>query len=225
MSELTPTTTTDVLEGRDEHRDFGWRGEDPPSTRYLHRKVVALAEPLDDRTRALDLGCGNGYLLARLAERGAGVLVGLDVAEDGVALARKRVPRARIERFLADETVLERLGEAPFDVVFSTEVVEHVFDPHAWARACFAALRPGGVLVCSTPYHGYLKNLVIGLVGGWDTHHQPLKVGGHIKFFSTKTLRSLLEQNGFEFDRSIGAGRVPGLWKSMIVRARRPDAS
>ena len=38
--------------------------------------------------------------------------------------------------------------EEPFDIVISTEVVEHLYSPREWARACFAALRPGGRFVC-----------------------------------------------------------------------------
>jgi 2-polyprenyl-3-methyl-5-hydroxy-6-metoxy-1,4-benzoquinol methylase len=68
----------------------------------------------------------------------------------------------------ADERVLENLNEPPFDHVISTETVEHLYDPQAFARGCFAATRPGGRFICSTPYHGYLKTLALALAGKWD---------------------------------------------------------
>ena len=203
-------------------RDFGWTDNAPHSVRYLHGRVLDACMPLDSTSRVLDLGCGNGHLLAMLREKGAGPLVGVDIAPDGVDRARKRCPDARIECVLAGTDLLQELREEAFDLVVSTEVVEHVFDPDAWAATCYAAVRTGGRLVCSTPYHAYAKNLALCLLNRWDRHHQPLKLGGHIKFFSTDTLASLLARHGFEDIRFSGAGRVPYLWKSMIATARRP---
>jgi hypothetical protein len=82
-------------------------------------------------------------------------------------------------------------------------------------------LKPGGYLVLSTPYHGYLKNLALSLTGKWDFHHSPLRDGGHIKFWSRKTLTELLETEGFHVTDFIGVGRIPYLWKSMVIVARK----
>ena len=71
----------------------------------------------------------------------------------------------------------------------------------------------------TTPHHGYLKNLAISLVNGWDRHADPLWDGGHIKLFSRKTITRLLEEGGFRATRFGGVGRVPRLWKSMVVVA------
>ena len=76
----------------------------------------------------------------------------------------------------------------------------------------------------STPYHGYLKNLMLSLFDHWDVHHTSLREGGHIKFWSKRTLLSLLENNGFKALSFYGVGRVPYLWKSMIVVAQKCDS-
>jgi 2-polyprenyl-6-hydroxyphenyl methylase/3-demethylubiquinone-9 3-methyltransferase len=72
----------------------------------------------------------------------------------------------------------------------------------------------------STPYHGYLKNLALALCDRWDHHHTALWHGGHIKFFSRATIGRLLSDNGFEVQGFRGVGRVPYLWKSMVVVGR-----
>ncbi|MBI4726237.1 hypothetical protein HY768_03260 [candidate division TA06 bacterium] len=74
----------------------------------------------------------------------------------------------------------------------------------------------------TTPYHGYWKNLAIALFNQWDFHHTVNWQGGHIKFFSPRTLRSLLEEAGFKNIEFKYAGRFPLLWKSMIAIARKP---
>jgi 2-polyprenyl-3-methyl-5-hydroxy-6-metoxy-1,4-benzoquinol methylase len=101
-------------------------------------------------------------------------------------------------------------------------VVEHLYAPREWARGCFAALKPGGHLICTTPYHGYFKNLVLSLLGRWDSHANPLWDGGHIKLWSRRTLSALLTEAGFTNLEFRGAGRVPGLWMTMVVKAEKP---
>jgi hypothetical protein len=102
--------------------------------------------------------------------------------------------------------------------VISLEVIEHCYYPRKLAKTCFDLLAPGGVLILSTPYHGYLKNLALGVFGQWDRHADPpLWDGGHIKLFSAATFTRLLTQTGF-FDISVyRAGRIPPLAKTMIA--------
>jgi 2-polyprenyl-3-methyl-5-hydroxy-6-metoxy-1,4-benzoquinol methylase len=183
--------------------------------------VLALSGELRAGTRVLDAGCGNGSTAAEYLKRGCAV-VGVDLSESGIDIARQAHPGGRFERVEVDEGLLARLGERPFDVVIGTEVIEHLYDPRAYARGCFAALRPGGRLVLTTPYHGYLKNLAISLLGRWDAHADPLWDGGHIKLWSKATLRRLLHEAGFVNLRFRGAGRVPWLWKTVAVAADRP---
>ena len=66
------------------------------------------------------------------------------------------------------ENLSERFGN--FDVVYSLEVIEHVFDPYEYIEQIYLLLEDRGICILSTPYHGYLKNLVISLLGKWDKH-------------------------------------------------------
>jgi 2-polyprenyl-3-methyl-5-hydroxy-6-metoxy-1,4-benzoquinol methylase len=182
-----------------------------------------MAGPIAPGARVLDIGCGGGYLAAKFAHLGAAV-VGVDPNVKRIAQARSRYPEIRFEPRGAEPDLLEQLGEAPFDIVVSTEVLEHLYTPQHLATGAFAALKPNGRFVLSTPYHGYLKNLLIALTGKSDDHHQPLYVGGHIKFFSRSTVFRLLNEAGFEQLAFQGSGRLPGLWKSMVVSGVRPRA-
>jgi len=48
--------------------------------------------------------------------------------------------------------------------------------------------------------------------------------GGHIKFWSRKTITQLLSENGFEVTEFSGVGRFPYLWKSMVIVAIKKGA-
>lgn len=203
--------------------EFGWKSAAPECTASF--VVPALrelgGELIRPGCRVLDVGCGNGYNAGQYLSWGCAV-VGVDASEEGIEIAKRTHPKAKFVKMLVDERVLSQLGEAPFDIVSSTEVVEHLYDPPAWARCCFFAIRPGGRLLVSCPYHGFLKNLLISLTNGWDKHFEAHRVGGHIKFFSPATLSKLLTEAGFVNIRVKGTGRAPWLWKSMVLSADKP---
>lgn len=187
---------------------------------YVLPAAFEMFPPRSVNLRVLDVGCGNGSVAREVAKRGCNV-VGIDISETGVAIARRQCPEARFEVMAADEKLLANLGEEPFDLVLSFEVIEHVYAIRSFLAACFAALRPGGTFICSTPYHGYAKNLLLSLSGGWDRHLTSAAEGEHIRFFSRRTLSLLLEQAGFCSFQFAGAGRFPYLWKSMVIAASK----
>ncbi len=147
------------------YQDYGFHSG---SASHMHRhflpKIFELAGDLPIGTRVLDVGCGNGFTSGEFMKHGC-TLVGVDLSESGIALARSAYPKGRFEVISAEDSLLEVLQEEPFDLVVSTEVIEHLYSPRAYIKSCFEALRPGGRFICTTPYHGYLKNLAISLVG------------------------------------------------------------
>jgi 2-polyprenyl-3-methyl-5-hydroxy-6-metoxy-1,4-benzoquinol methylase len=213
--------------------DYGWSEHIPHTEAYLLNPLQQLLRefaPLRYGSSAqqgpsvLDLGCGNGALAGQLQAWGYDV-VGVDPSASGIAEARRRLSSIPFHQAPADPLQLAQLHLPAFDAVVSTEVVEHVYSPRQWAAAAHAALKPGGVLVCSTPYHGYLKNLSLALSGKFDAHFTALWDGGHIKFWSRATLSRLLSESGFELLAFRGAGRWPWLWKSMLIAARKPHST
>lgn len=201
--------------------EYGWATGDPPhSCDYIAPVVLRVLRQLSAR-RVLDLGAGNGNLCGLLAEAGHDV-VGVEYDVQGVELARRRFPAIPFRRFAVEDDPGHLLAEQDlFDTVVSTEVIEHLYSPHRLIQYASAVLRENGHLVITTPYHGYLKNLGLSIAGHWDRHHTPLWHGGHIKFFSRKSLTVLLEEHGFDVTSFIGVGRLPWLWKSMLLVARK----
>ncbi|MBN8490390.1 MAG: class I SAM-dependent methyltransferase [Burkholderiales bacterium] len=201
--------------------NYGWTsGIAPESTGYIGPKVVELLRQLRT-SRVLDLGCGNGALCGELSRLGF-VVAGMEVDPEGVRIARENYASLPIyQAGVYDDPASLMRSEQPFDAVVSTEVIEHLFAPHLLPRYARQVLKPGGYLVLSTPYHGYIKNLALSVFGQWDKHFTALWYGGHIKFWSRHTLERLLLAEGFESVAFHGVGRMPYLWKSMVVVARR----
>ena len=166
-----------------------------------------------------ELGCGNGYLANVLTQKGWDV-TGVDPSLEGIQQANAAYPTLKLVNGSAYDDLSAQY--VYFPVVLSLEVIEHVYAPRLYAKTVFDLLQPGGVAIISTPYHGYWKNLVMALTGKMDSHFTALWDHGHIKFWSIKTLTTLLTEAGFidiHFER---VGRIPLLAKSMIAIVRKP---
>lgn len=190
---------------------------------YLWPKVRAILD-VERRSRnavrAFDLGCGNGALAADLQSRGFAV-TGIDSSTSGIHQARQAWPDLDVHEGSAYDDLASRFGRFP--IVVSLEVVEHVYAPRTYAATLYDLVTPGGLAIVSTPFHGYWKNLVMALGGELDGHFTALWDHGHIKFWSMKTLRSLLAEAGFEDISFEFAGRFYPLSKSMIAVARKSE--
>ena len=189
---------------------------------YLWRHILGLCAEFRAR-RIVDIGCGNGALCRELAKHGYEV-VGCEPCPEILQLAQHGAPGLVFHALGVDDDP-SVIGNESFDMAIATEVIEHLVKPFNLPRFARLLLRPGGHLIVSTPYHGYLKNLFLALSNRWDAHLSPFWDGGHIKFWSYKTLSQLLNESGFHIVRFIGAGRLPFLWKSMIVVAQKREAS
>ena len=196
-------------------QQYGW--QDTELTEANHLLIPDIMKLLpQESVRILDLGCGNGTLAAALQARGHEV-VAVDASADGVELARQRFPGIRFETASVYDENFAAIVGGEFDFVISMEVIEHLYWPRKLIASGYAVLKPGGKMIVTTPYHGYFKNLALALAGGWDRHFTVDWDGGHIKFFSRQTLTQFMLEQGFTGIDFMGVGRVPWLWKSMIM--------
>jgi len=208
--------------------EYGWpSAQEDPSFSYLAPvlertvRIAAKVQGMGEGVRVFDAGCGNGAFAARLLRNGYQV-IGCDASEMGIAQAKANFPDGEFSVASVYEDLSIRFG-SEYDIVISSEVVEHLYAPRELVKNAFSLLKSGGYFILSTPYHGYLKNLALALSGKMDKHFTALWDGGHIKFWSQSTLGQLLMEAGFSNLSFKGAGRIPLLWKSMIITAQKPS--
>jgi len=202
-----------------DYKDYGYS-----SNEIMHNFNYMLAPLLkmlskDKNQCILDLGCGNGYLVNHLISLGYNAY-GTDASAEGIAIAHQTNADRFFVQDLSTGALPTQLQHLSFDTIISTEVIEHLYDPASFIDFCKQSLSKNGEIILSTPYHGYLKNLVLSLTNKWDQHLSPTWLGGHIKMWSARTLGGLLTDKGFTITDFAGCGRMPYLWMSMIIKAR-----
>lgn len=201
--------------------DYNWINEKSTEAHgWLIPKIFNLLPENRHNVKILDIGCGNGFTASCLAEKGFDV-IGIDVSRKGIEIARKAYPGIRFEVASAYDDLTSIAPNV--DVVLAMDVIEHLYSPKLFMERLYDVLNAGGVLIITTPYHGYLKNLALSIFNKWDFHHTVDWEGGHIKFFSEKTLSEFLNRIGFINLTFHNAGRMRWFWKSMVCRCYKPD--
>ena len=162
--------------------------------------------------RALDLGCGAGEFTAVMADAGARA-IGVDVAEAALARARVRHPALDF-RLVPVEGPLP-LEDNTFDLVWASEVIEHVADTGRWLSEVRRVLAPGGQLLVTTPSHGRGRVAL----GGVERFSDPL--GDHLHLYTRASLRTLLGEFGFGEVQVRAVEGPPLLKRTLMAKAVR----
>jgi SAM-dependent methyltransferase len=147
-----------------------------------HEPQRRFVRSLGHVERALDLGCGDGRLAAELDTT---ELTAADVSAVALERARRRLPDARIVDLEPDAAL--PFDDGSFDLVLCAETIEHVRDVQLFLSEIRRVLRPGGTLALTTP-----ANLPLGRL--------PDPLSPHLRFFTRRSLRRLLDELGFEIE-------------------------
>jgi SAM-dependent methyltransferase len=162
--------------------------------------------------RVLDLGSGAGDFTAEIARSGARP-VGLEVAKAALDRARNRHPALDFRLAPIDGPL--PLEDGGFEVVWSSEVIEHVADTARWLSEVRRVLIPGGRLLLTTPSHGRVRVAL----GGIERFSEPL--GDHLHLYTRASLKKLLEEFGFGGVSVRAAGGPPLLRRLLLGRGSR----
>lgn len=159
------------------------------------RRLRTLRSVLGNRAstvRLLDVGCSSGaFLMAARA-------VGMDA--EGVEISPEASDAARRAGFRVHTGLLAdaRFPDASFDAIALIELLEHLREPRALLAECRRVLRPGGVVMATTPNGASWTARAMG--ARWDVFSLP-GMGGHVSFFNPGSLKLLAARAGFEVAR------------------------
>lgn len=181
------------------------------------RDAVVRHFGLDARRRralaglsALDIGCGAGLVAEPLARMGADVQ-GLDAGEQVIAVARAHAAGQQLPiAYSCGEAVeFAKRNPARFDFITCLEVIEHITDISSFLSAIAALLKPGGLLIFSTPNRTPASWAV--LIAGAERLLKLIPDGGHewSQFVTPDELTQKLAESGLRVDEVKGLSWSP----------------
>ena len=200
--------------------DFFWTSQKYPKNtdfKYKH-PIISKFFPRGKKLKILDYGCGEGIILKMMHQiNPASSYVGVDISKKIIQKNKKRMPQFNF--FQIEEEEKLPFQNSYFDFIISTDVIEHVYNTPMLFKELSRILKPGGKILLTVPYHGFIKNLAIILSNKFELIFDPEST--HIRFFTKKSLSQSLKNTGLTPVLYKYFGRFYPLSRGMLVIAKK----
>ncbi len=182
--------------------DFDLRLDDPVSTHALQFRMIPAG------ARVLDIGCHTGILGEALRTRKQCIVTGIDNDNEALRAAAGRLDAtlpADLEQPGWARRVLEA-GVKDFDIILFGDVIEHTRDPLAIIREAGVLLAADGKIIVSLPNVANLRVRLGLLRGRFDYTESGILDKTHLRFFTLRSARELMERAGYRITREAYSG-------------------
>jgi SAM-dependent methyltransferase len=154
--------------------------------------------------RILDVGCGTGTLGERLRREQERFVVGITYSAEEARLAGTRLSQV----ICAELNEFDFSGLGTFDCVVLSHILEHLYHPEDFLQRLKSVLSPESVVVVALPNVLWWRQRIQFMIGRWRYHDWGILDRTHYRFFDSQSSRELLEQAGYEIDRTAYDGAL-----------------
>lgn len=175
---------------------------------FTYREIIKLFEKYSDQyTSVLDIGSGVGTIDFYLASKGKKV-TGIEISQNAVEVAKANAKLFDLDKkitFIAAEFP-HKVPDKNYDLVIFSEVIEHLEDDQKALQDINKILKPGGLLIITTPsIHAPLYK--IGLLNGFD------REVGHLRRYTKEGLAELVKKSGYKI---VSVGQHEGILRNFL---------
>jgi len=164
------------------------------------RKSADLIEARVQPGRILDVGCGYGFFLHHMAQKGWQA-DGIEISRSGRDYCRTHFPGIEVQSTPLPNS---SIPDGSYDAVTLFYVIEHLDDPLRVLRETFRLLKPGGMLLLRWPQSTPIVRLLGPFARYLDLYHTPYHLFDFSKFFIEKSLSTI----GFNDIKTIICGKT-----------------
>jgi len=176
------------------------------------------------RGRFLEIGCGEGATLEYVKTLGASYVVGVDICADAIEAAARRGLNVAIAADIEKDEL--PFSDKEFDCIIMADVLEHLVNPWETLKRIAACVKDDGYVLLSIPngrYYRVLGDLIFR--GEWTYKDSGILDSTHLRFFTLKEIKKLLEHAGLEISNlgwKIHAGGMVKALNALLLNGLQP---
>jgi methionine biosynthesis protein MetW len=183
-----------------------------------HSLLMRLIPP---SSRVLELGCATGYLSGYMEQALGCRVTGMELDSAAAAIAAQRCAEVYTADLDAPDALAPARASAPYDVLLAAAVLEHLKNPVRLLQDAKPLLEPDACVIISLPNMAHWSVRLRLMRGQFDYSDYGIMDRTHLHFYTVKTGRALLEEQGFVVESFHIAGS--GL-QNLINRSARAFA-
>lgn len=153
--------------------------------RRLRQTILSEVPPSDGWI--LDVGCGGAWLAKAVAPEGRNI-ISMDISDVNPIRARRLVPETNHQALVADVFELP-FAQNSVACIVASEIIEHVPDPVKFVSALYNVLKPGGLLIITTPYNEFIRTSLCIHCNRLTPHN------AHLHSFTEASIRKYLPKD------------------------------
>lgn len=186
-----------------------WPRDRVESILHVAAKYVSCSKSV------LDIGCGNGHLLFQLRAKFE-QLFGLEISLQRLKQAEINLAGLPFIPVSGTAENMDTIESGLIDCIVSADTIEHIPDVYKATAEMLRVLKPGGLLIINTPNIAFIKKRILLAFGRFPSTSQSneglgseiLFDGGHLHYFSFRSLSLLLQRAGFHVEDTLGYGKL-----------------
>ena len=186
----TPIMTQEGLTRLYQESHFTYKEETGSLAHTYVRALDPALAAIGKAGRILEVGCGNGFVLSALRDKGYSQVFGVEPGREAVESAEPAL-RPSIRNDILKPGLFE---PASFDLISFFQVLDHIPDPNAFLQLCLSLLKPGGYIVA------FQHNMK-----GWShallRERCPIIDVEHTHLYDPQTVATMFTRNGFNVIR------------------------
>lgn len=165
---------------------------------FEHDRKEMLPFVPETAKRVLEIGCGSGAFGKQVKSRQGVEYWGVELIKEAAGTAASRLDRVFVG------TVEQNYADLPrdyFDLLVCNDILEHMVDPYHTLALLKSCLKSDGKILCSIPNFLFIKNLFHVLIRkDWQYEDWGIRDRTHLRFFTKKSARRMLEELGFRIE-------------------------
>lgn len=165
---------------------FNYQDETANLTKTYLKALSSILKNLPKDARILEVGCGNGFLLKALYDKGYKNIFGIEPSTDAISKSHKTIKKHIKKGILK----LGQFKRESFDLIFFFQTLDHIFSPNQFLKLCFNLLSPNGYILA---FNHNINSLSYKIL----REKSPIIDIEHTYLFSPKTIQLIFEKNKF----------------------------